>query len=348
MNTSSSPLAYKYRSGDTHTLERDLSALCDATFYAASRETLNDPFEGRFNRAELDAQLSAFEHLIAGLAPTASASLDAVSRALNEVLSFVDNSGVFSLSYSPLAELTWAHYGGSHQGFCIGYDLQKLLEFEPNRHHCLDVQYHDVTPTLQPEQLIGQKSPVAILQMLLGVKSSPWQYEQEVRVVTTPPGAHEHDYRAVKKILFGLRCPESTRVAVMEALAGRGVAYEQIESPEASYLLRSRPIADAFASAPKYRLNLAPINEGAIYPGHLKPDQKPYQTYLYKAAEIVRREPYCREIQLVNFSASKSTPQQPVICVQYLRAPNKWFNHYLTLPEIDAKYAELGLNENDT
>ncbi len=347
MKTPSSPLAYKYRSGDAHTLERDLSALRDATFYAASRKTLNDPFEGRFNRTELDTRLSALERMVASLAPTASTSLEAVSLAVNELLSFVDKSGGFSLSNSPLIELVWAHYGGSHQGFCIGYDLQKLVEFEPNLHHCLDVQYHDATPTLQPQQLIGQKSPAAILQMLLGIKSTPWRYEQEVRVVTTPPGAHKHDYRAVKKVFFGLRCPESTRLAVMEALAGRGVAYEQVESPEASYVLRSRPIEDVFASTPKYRLNLAPINEGAICPDYLNPEQMQYRAYLYKAAEIVRREPYCREIQLVDFSGSKSTPQQLVIYVQYLRAPNKWFNHYLTVPEIDAQYAELGLNEND-
>lgn len=108
-----------------------------------------------------------------------------------------------------------------------------------------------------------------------------------------------------------------------------------------SYVLRSGPIPDAFGSAPKYRQNLAPINEGAIYPDYLKPEQKQYQDYLYKAAEIVRREPYCGTIQLVEFSGSKSTSEQPIILVQCLRAPNKWINHYLSLPEIDKQYKEL-------
>lgn len=320
--------------------------LRDAIFYAASRENLNDPFEGRFNRTDLDAQLIALKQMVAGLVPSASTSLDAVSHAVNEVLSFVDKCGVFSLSYSPLAEVVWAHYGGSHRGFCVGYDLQKLVEFEPNLHYCLDVHYRDTAATLKIKQLVDAETPAAILQMLLGVKSTPWQYEHEVRVVTASPGLHEHDYRAVKKVLFGLRCPDSTQLAVMEALAGRGVAYEQIESVNASYVLRPRPIEDAFASAPQYMPNLAPINAGAIYSDSLKPEQQQYQEYLYKAAEIVRREPYCREIQLVNFSDTKGTRAQPVIYVQYLRAPNKWFNHYLTLPEIDRQYAELGLAES--
>jgi hypothetical protein len=347
VTTSSSRLAFKYRSGDPQTLERDLGSLRDAAFYAAARATLNDPFEGRFDRTALDSQLSALRKMVTGLAPTASASLDAVSNAANEVLSFVDKSGVFSLSYNPLCELIWAHYGGSHRGFCVGYELPKLTEFEPNLHYCIDVQYSDTSPILRPEQLFSATTPKTIVQKILGVKSSPWQYEQEVRVVTTPPGLHEHDYRALKSVHFGLRCPESTRLAVMEALAGRGVRYEQIESPSVSYALSSRPIQDAYGSAPKYRLNLAPINEGAICPDYLKPAQKQHQTYLYKAAEIVRREPYCKEIQLVDFSGSKSTSERPIIFVQYLRAPNKWFNHYLSLPEIDKQYDELRLPEND-
>ena len=56
-------IAYKYRSGDSETLERDLQALRDATFYAAKRDKLNDPFEGRFNRTELDTQLTAIRYI---------------------------------------------------------------------------------------------------------------------------------------------------------------------------------------------------------------------------------------------------------------------------------------------
>lgn len=160
----------------------------------------------------------------------ASGSFDAVYEAANEILSFVDKSGVFSLSCNPLNELIWAHYGGSHRGFCVGYDLEKLVDFEPNLHYRLDVQYSDLAPSFQSDHLIGAATPTATLQKILGMKSAPWQYEQEVRIITTPPGHHEHDYRAVKKIYFGLRCPDSTRLAVMEVLAGRSVAYKQIES----------------------------------------------------------------------------------------------------------------------
>jgi Protein of unknown function (DUF2971) len=219
VNTPATRLAYKYRSGDPSTLPRDLESLRNATFYAAARHALNDPFEGRFDRASLDAQFSLLKTVLSFAAPSASTSLDNVSNAADKVLEFVDKSGVFSLSYNPLQELIWAHYGGSHRGFCIGYDTQKLVEFEPNVHHSLDVQYSNAAPTLQPNDLLGAESPVGIFRKMLGVKSKPWTYEEEVRVITVPPGLHEHDFRAVKVVYFGLRCPESTKVAIMACRA---------------------------------------------------------------------------------------------------------------------------------
>jgi hypothetical protein len=340
-------IAYKYRSGDPNTLQRDLQSLVDSRFYAAVRHELNDPFEGRFDRSSINAQFSALQALISGAEPKATGSLDNLLQATDEVLKFVDKSGVFSLSYNPLQELIWAHYGGSHGGFCIGYDTQKLIDFEPNIHHVLDVKYSNVAPNVGWSELVSAGSPVTILRTMLGVKSSPWSYEEEVRIITQPPGLHDHDYRAVKVIYFGLRCPKSTMKAVMEALAGRGVTYKQVVSLNSSYALSATTIPDQCISAVKYKANCAPIDEGAIPSGYLKPEQEPYARYLSKAAEIVRREPYCQEVKLVDFSSSKSTRSKPIIYVQYLRAPNKWVNHYLALPEIDEQYAALGLENGE-
>ncbi len=341
--SSNGRLAYKYRSGDQSSLQRDLQSLADAKFYAADRHSLNDPFEGRFNRESLDSQFAALKTMVAKAVPSASTHLGRVSSALEEVLAFVDKSGVFSLSYNPLQELIWAHYGGSHRGFCVGYDTHKLIDFEPHIHRVLDVQYSNTMPSVASPDLITADSAISILRKMLGVKSTPWSYEEEVRVISQPPGLHDHDYRAVKVVYFGLRCPQSTAWAVMEALAGRDVSYHQVISPPSSYALRFNPIPDGFASAPKYKANCAPILDGAILPDYLRPEQKQYAAYLRKAAEIVRREPYCQEIQLVDFSGAKSTPSKPVIFVQYLRAPNKWVNHYLTPQQIDEQFAALGL-----
>ncbi|WP_432381194.1 DUF2971 domain-containing protein [Duganella sp. P38] len=343
MNASPSRLAFKYRTGDATTLDRDLQGLRESTFYAAQRSTLNDPFEGRFDRSSLDSQLDGIRTALPSISAAAAQSFDKVLMALDQILGFVDKYGVFSLSYTPLSELIWSHYGGSHHGFCVGYDIQKLTEFEPNLHTYIDVKYSDSAPSFQTGYFFESPSTAETLQRILGIKSTAWSYEQEVRVITTPPGLHEYDFRAVRKVYFGLRCPETTRFAVMEALAGRGVAYEQIESPGSSYLLRSAPIKDLFADVSSYKENLAPIIDGAISLDHLKPEYKQYHTHLQKAAEIVRREPYCMEIQQVDISASKSTPGNPIIFVQYLRSKNKWVNHYLSLLEVETQYDALPL-----
>ncbi|SSW66664.1 hypothetical protein AVE30378_02203 [Achromobacter veterisilvae] len=341
MTSSDTRIGFKYRSGSANTLDRDLESLQNSTFFAAVRSTLNDPFEGRFDRRAYDIQFSALKSLISGAAPAASAKLDAVSQAAEKVLEFVDKSGVFSLSFNPLQELMWAHYGGSHQGFCIGYEIETLVAFEPSAHQILDVQYSDEIPALCTTDLTSNSSS-GLLRKMLGMKSKPWGYEEEVRIVTHP-SLHEYDYRAVQVVYFGLRCAEDVTDSVMKALAGRGVRYFQVVSPPASYALKSKVIPDRYADAPKYLDNLAPIGEGAIYPDYLKPDQKQYTDYLYKAAEIVRREPYCQEVVNVDISQHKSAPGNPVIFVQYLRGPAKFVSLYLTLPEIERGYAALGI-----
>ncbi|MBQ0937261.1 DUF2971 domain-containing protein [Ideonella paludis] len=340
-------IAFKYRSGGGASFERDLRGLRESQIYAASRETLNDPFEGRFDRSPLDAQFRALRTISAGLMGRVGESFEGVSAATEELLGFVDKSGVFSLSYNPLNELIWAHYGGSHQGYCIGYDLDRLVSFEPMHLHRIEVTYGNASPAFEMGEFVTGTSPVMVLNKLLGSKSLPWRYEEEVRIVATPAGLHEHDFRAVREVYFGLRCPEETRLAVMEALAGRGVTYKQVSSPYPSYVLNAVEIADAYASAPAYRSRVASIVTGAIDTTYLKPDLHQYAKYLQKAAEIVRREPYCEGIQNVDFSTSKSTPGNPVVYVQYLRGPNKWVTHHLTLRQIDEQYARLGLQDDD-
>lgn len=336
-----SRIAFKYRSADAGLLERDLKSLKDASFYAASRGTLNDPFEGRFDRTPFDAFIQGLEGVFQPLSAEQADSVRDLKSAANEVLAFVDKTGVFSLSYNPLNELIWAHYGGCHRGFCVGYDLDRLVDFEPNIHCCIDVDYADVVPSLTSPELLRTGSATPILQLMLGIKSKAWAYEKEVRVVTSPPGLHAYDFRAVQVVYFGLRCEEATKLAVMETLAGRRVRYEQVVSPDGTYVLASEPIPDVFASAPLHMKTLAPIQDDALYAGDLKPHQKTLEKYYPMAAEIVRREPYCQEVQIVGVSGTQGTADNPIIYVQYIRGPNKWVNHYLSIPEIEEQFSQL-------
>lgn len=288
-------------------------------------------------------QINAIKIVIASMNDRVRRSLEDVADAIHALLAFADSCGIFSLSFNPLNELIWAHYGGSHRGFCIGYDLERLTSFEPTQFNCIRVSYGDREPSIQVGDLLSEQSNVKLLQKILGTKSSPWKYEQEVRIVTTPSGLHEHDFRAVEEVYFGLRCSNDTRLAVMEVLAGRHVKYRQVTSRPPSYLLTAEEIPDEFSSEPSYRANLAPIAKHAICVLHLKPELKKYANFLHMAAEIVRRDAYCPLVETVEFSTYKGTPQNPVICVQYQRVPGKWVNKYFKLKEIEAQYSSLNL-----
>lgn len=341
MSVSNPRIAYKYRAGDESTFAHFLPLLRECQFYAGTRHALNDPFEGRFDRATLDVDLSLARSVLASLGGAPIESFDAVRSAINDVLAFVDRCGVLSLSYNPLNELIWAHYGGSHKGFCVGYDVDQLISFEPNQFYRVDVTYSDLAPNIDATDLLLTKSPIGILKKMLGTKSSPWSYEEEVRVIATPAGLHEHDFRAVREVYFGVRCPTETRLAVMSALAGRRVKYKQVVSPHPSYGLSDEEIPDVYADSPEFRQRIAPIAEHAILTSHLKPDLQPYIAYLHKAAEIVRRDPYCPSVEMVEFSVTRSTPGSPIVFVQYERKPGKHVTKHFSLTEIDAQYSTL-------
>ncbi|PLT25533.1 DUF2971 domain-containing protein [Pseudoalteromonas sp. MelDa3] len=97
---------YKYRGGE---FERDLESLSENYFWAPTRTSLNDPCEGFFEDQNVNSELDTiFKVFARGDSGTANA-LENVKIVLKELLGFVDKSGIYSLSQTPLDELLWAH-----------------------------------------------------------------------------------------------------------------------------------------------------------------------------------------------------------------------------------------------
>jgi hypothetical protein len=326
---------YKYRSGDSQTYERDLSALVNEYFWASTRFDLNDPCEGLVTKETLDYQLD----VIVKLFNMGEESFKKVKAAFDEVVKFSETSGIYSLSATPNDELLWAHYGNSHKGFCIEYCIDTLIDFTKLENHKISVKYSDKPPKLHISD-VSKANLERILQKLLGTKSKKWSYEKEIRIITSRSGKQYFDFRAVKGIYFGLRMPEKLQNRLMEELAGRGIKYYKMNMKN-DYNFYPVPVEDRYLDSPKYKYSIAPITKWAISPEYVNEKYRQYIQYLYMAAEIVRREPYCNEVEMVAFSVDKGTPNKPVIFVQYKRGENRYTNHYLTLPEINAKYAQI-------
>lgn len=332
---------FKYRGGDESIFVRDLESLEKDTFWAPTRHALNDPCEGLVSSEILLNQIDLTVKLFGKGEKNINDSVNAVKQSLNELIEKKDSAGVYSLSKNCTDELLWAHYANSHQGFCIEYDLDTLVYFGRNDYFNFDVTYSDHPPKLNINDMLRIDDKVNFIQKLIGVKSKKWAYEKETRVITSVSGLQSYDYRAVKAIYFGLRMPDEKRHEIMKRLCGRGIKYYHICLKDNSYKFTAEPLEDSYPTDKKYMYSIAPIAKYAVDPGSLNEMWSDFSPYLHKMAEIVRREPYCNEVQMVEVSHDKSKPGKPVFFGQYQRSEFRYENLYLTPSEIDERYYKI-------
>lgn len=330
---------YKYRGG---AFDRDLASLRDNQFYASCRKNLNDPCECLFDQDVIFAQTELISMLIKS--DSNNAEYERLVSSLRDVFAFIDKSGIYSLCDTPLQELLWAHYSYNHTGFCIEYDLDKLSEFIDRDCNVMPVTYKTCPPEIFLSDL---SSPGDIIKKMFGVKSMAWSYENETRLVTSQEGMYNYDFRAVTGIYFGLRMDEAEKQKIMQTLKGRGVKYYQISLKGNTYELACNSIQDVFVGSERYMYNIAPVADSAIDENNINVQYKMYLPYLYKATEIVRREPYCSRVEFADFSASKGNFSEPVIFVQYVNLDGNDTTKYLPVKDIDAVYKQLSdIEEN--
>lgn len=323
---------FKYRAGSN----RDIDSLVNNEFWAPTREKLNDPYEGVFSRELFEEQLNQLEQIF-----NVGKKFDDVRGSLKSVLDFTGKSGIYSLSSCSNDELLWAHYSDCHRGFCIEYDLEKLIEFTQNQNYIVPVVYNDNPPHIELSDISDLKnSNDSLLQKMLGTKSKRWEYETEVRIVTSLNGSHSYDYRSVTAVYFGLRMDQDKQDEVMSKLAGRGISYFKIKMGD-DYSLLQEQITDPYMDSPEYLYKASPILDSAVTPEYVNEKYKNYTNYLEKAAEIIRRDPYCDAIEFVEFSPEKSTPENPVVLIMCPKCNNRWPRYYLTLNEIDEQYEKI-------
>jgi len=95
------------------------------------------------------------------------------------------NFGIFSLTKTPGNIVMWSHYAESHTGFCVGFNIDKLMQYlekkceETGTIFSLDkVEYSRDYPLLIPGDDYSQ-----IMLQALTTKSTYWEYEKEYRLI---------------------------------------------------------------------------------------------------------------------------------------------------------------------
>jgi len=92
------------------------------------------------------------------------------------------NHGIFTLSETKDNIIMWSHYSDSHQGFCVGFDIQKLKEYIDLKGYPNDrnmIKYKKNYPFFNP---LDQNNSEEIIRLLY-IKSKNWKYEKEYRII---------------------------------------------------------------------------------------------------------------------------------------------------------------------
>ena len=153
------------------------------------------------------------------------------------------DKGIVSLAERSTCPLMWSHYGDQHRGICIGYSVPERVaetihkvEYRGGRL----VQAGRVAAMLEGDEPARREVDEAVLLR----KAGSWHYEREWRL-TGPPGLARSPLE-MEEIVFGMRCKDSTKYAVIKALEGREheVKFFEIREVRGKFGLRKRAMHD--------------------------------------------------------------------------------------------------------
>jgi hypothetical protein len=187
--------------------QHGINNLRDRRLKLSTIDDLNDPFD----LASIDTTDPQIDHALQAL-----------------VQSFRGKTGLLCFSRNWDNLLLWSHYGASHTGVCLGFDIP---DGEPNGGYDVDVRY-------QPN-LLQVRSPEDVnydlVNKLLRIKHESWSHEQEVRLfvkLNDPPdekGLTWFDFGpdlALKEVIVGAQCDPKDVKAVAGVLKDYGGTVE--------------------------------------------------------------------------------------------------------------------------
>ena len=194
---------YKYRSIEEDIFKRDFEMIKNNSFYSSNYKMLNDPFDIYFNE-----QISPLIEVLNKLFPNNDSSN--FKKQLKVVLDSKENTGIYCLSKDFLNEQLWAYYAGAYSGYCIEYDLEKLIDKSQNSdfEYNLELDYKDIIPTIE----IGDiNNPVNLIRKMYAIKKSNWQHEDEIRLIFNNYGVKKFHPSAITSIYFGYKTDKIIR-----------------------------------------------------------------------------------------------------------------------------------------
>ena len=147
--------------------------------------------------------------------------IEAFNKFREDLHSYVQSLGIFSLSSINNDILMWGHYADSHAGFCIEYERspENILGKQ-----ALPVIYQKSFPSFTGNDVTssGEKSD-----HLWRTKSEHWSYEKEWRIVE-PKGEKAYLFPCrIRSIIFGLKMEKEEQYTLRKLLEFKGVSFKK-------------------------------------------------------------------------------------------------------------------------
>jgi hypothetical protein len=167
------------------------------------------------------------------------------------------NKGIVSFAGQPDCPLMWSHYADQHKGLCIGYSIPK------NRPVELGTVTYGGTRMVSASDIAKMLDGDAVAQnrvdgIVLFTKAKPWKYEHEHRLIGEL-GLQDSPLE-LEEVIFGLRCPNTVKFAVVKAIEQRvpQVAFYEMREARNSFELSKSPLEldEALALWPRRSLSL--------------------------------------------------------------------------------------------
>ncbi len=287
MKNNRNRIYYKFRSFDNDGY--NLNNLQNDCIFASNISQLNDPFEGLIDNSKMSIELSVLKRL------GADKQAEILKTGLNDFLELRNKTGIYSMSQDWQSELLWAHYADSHKGFCIEYDIEYLTRFYYQRSYFIKVKYVDSPVNVSVLKMFKKKlATVEIVKLMNGIKSLPWSYEKEYRIVFDECGTKNIDKRGLKSVILGANISNDNKLRILDILSKKTVKVYQAKLADNRYII-DRELIHEFNEEIKEKDFFQDIDPFYLSEDYLEENYSK-KHLIEKALNIVRAEPYVTKI----------------------------------------------------
>ncbi|UWX60473.1 DUF2971 domain-containing protein [Chryseobacterium oranimense] len=220
---------FKFKSAKTiEDLTRDIQTIMNDEIWFSGVEYLNDPFEKVYSTKTLE-EYKGIELIVT----------DFFIPYKEHIEKYFEQVGILSLCEENTNLVMWSHYSDNHRGYCIEYNLNSntinQLNFENDDEvFLMEVEYED-TP-------IDFLSLPSSFQFYLRRKSKLWEYENELRYISSKKGLHKIPSDSIKAIYLGANINKIVKEAIIKLCMDKKINLYQSTLSNNSYTLKFEKI----------------------------------------------------------------------------------------------------------